>query len=173
MSKIDGGRRAFLRGAYLTREGRAEEKKRQNPLGPVPPWHRGLALATECIGCAQPCVASCEPGIIRIHPQTHAHAGIPYLDFKTGGCTFCQACVEACPIDISVADNATPRIGTASLNRNSCIAWQDIICMSCSNACDDKAITTSYQRRAQVDAERCTGCGKCVAVCPVNALTII
>ncbi len=172
MSKPDAGRRAFLRGALLTREGRAEEKKRQNPLGPAPPWHQGLPLTSHCLDCAQPCVSRCETGIIRIHPGSHDHAGIPYLDFSAGGCTFCQACVEACPIDITIGNKATPSLGTLTINRNSCIAWQDIICMSCSHACDYKAIATSYQRRPRVDASACTGCGKCVSVCPVKALTV-
>ena len=138
----------------------------------MPPWHRGLALETHCIGCAQPCVSSCDPGIIRVHPPNHDYADIPYLDFTTGGCTFCQACVEACPIDIAIADKATPSIGTLTINRKSCIAWQDIICVSCSHACDYKAITTSYQRRPRVDTMACTGCGRCVPVCPVKALTV-
>ena len=44
--------------------------------------------------------------------------------------------------------------------------------MSCSGRCDYQAITTEYQRRAQIDTDRCTGCGMCVAVCPVGALSI-
>jgi len=43
VNKVDGGRRAFLRGALLTREGRNAETARQQPLGPPPPWHQGLA----------------------------------------------------------------------------------------------------------------------------------
>jgi len=173
LSKVNANRRAFLRGAYLTREGRNEEAKRQKPLGPVPPWHQGLALESHCVDCTQPCIASCEPGIIKIHPQSHDYASIPYLDFTSSGCTFCGACVEACPIEIETGNNATPRIGTLVLNRSSCIAWQDIICMSCSNACEYKAITTMHQRRPQIVTSNCTGCGKCVSVCPVNAMGVL
>ena len=172
MSKIDTRRRAFLRGAYLTREGRAEVSRQQDPLGPAPPWHQGLPLQSHCTGCAQPCVAACEPGIIRIHPNDHAHAGVPYLDFKSAGCTFCRACVEACPVDITLEEHTTPRIiGKLVLNRNTCIAWDDIICMSCCNRCDYKAITLEHYRRPQIDARTCTGCGLCVAACPVQALS--
>jgi ferredoxin-type protein NapF len=172
LKKIDVNRRAFLRGDYLTRQGRAEQAKRQKPLGRPPPWHQDQPLQSHCIGCSQPCVTACEVGIIQIHPQDHRLKGLPYLDFTSSGCTFCRACVEVCPIEIVIKD-PTPRIGKLALNRGSCIAWNDIICMSCSNRCDYKAITTQHQRRPNVDAQTCTGCGMCVAACPVQALNIV
>jgi len=173
---MDGGRRAFLSGTLLTRKGRAEEKSRQRPLGPPPPWHRDLALETHCPGCTHPCVTACDPGIIRLHPENHQLAGLPYLDFSTAGCTFCKACLEACPMDETMElDTAGPMpvIGKAQLNRETCIAWDEVICMACSGRCDYHAITTIHQRRAQIDTQRCNGCGMCVAACPVQALRIV
>ncbi len=170
---MDGRRRAFLRGAFLTRAGRAKEAVRQRPLGPPPPWHQGQALMKQCPDCSHPCVSACETDIIRLHPADHEQAGIPYLDFSHNGCTFCQACVRTCPMELEVAAEGRPVIGTAELNRATCIAWDDVICMSCHDRCDYDAITTAHQRRAQVNTETCTGCGMCVSACPVDALRIV
>jgi ferredoxin-type protein NapF len=172
LNRVDGGRRAFLRGAFLSRNGRVGEVQRRLPLGPAPPWHRGQPLETHCPGCSHPCTAACDPGIIQRHPADHELAGVPYLDFSSAGCTFCKACVEACPMEFEVIDAPAPRIGKARLNRDTCIAWDDVICMACSQRCDYQAITTVHQRRAQIDTEACTGCGMCVAVCPMDALEI-
>jgi ferredoxin-type protein NapF len=169
---MDDGRRAFLRGALLTRAGRATEARRRQPLGPPPPWHGDLALEPHCPGCAHPCVSACETNIIRLHPADHALAGVPYLDFHQGGCTFCRACVEACPLEIETSAADRPVIGSAVLDRSTCIAWDDVICMACSGRCEYHAIHTTHQRRAQVDAAVCNGCGQCVSACPVHALTI-
>lgn len=172
LSAVSGSRRAFLRGAYLSREGRAKEAKRQKPLGPPPPWHQGLPLNEHCIGCAHPCTTACEPAIIRLHPADHELDGLPYLDFSTSGCTFCKACVEVCPIKIELADSVAPDIGKAMVNRDTCIAWNDIICQSCIGRCDYRAISTPHMRRAEINMDLCNGCGMCVSVCPVNALSI-
>ena len=90
-SMIDSGRRAFLRGALLTRAGRKAAAVRQQPLGPPPPWHRGWPLQDACQGCANPCVTACEPGIIRLHPADHTLAGTPYLDFEAVSYTHLRA----------------------------------------------------------------------------------
>jgi Pyruvate/2-oxoacid:ferredoxin oxidoreductase delta subunit len=62
--------------------------------------------------------------------------------------------------------------GTVALDRRSCIAWADVICMSCQFACIDRAITFDRHNRPVIDNEACTGCGLCVDVCPSNSIRI-
>ena len=172
MSAVNNNRRAFLRGSFLSREGRAREAVRQQPLGPRPPWHRGLQLESTCTDCTHPCTTACDPGIIHLHPTDHELAGLPYLDFSANGCTFCQDCVEACPIEIEVADTEAPDIGKAEVNHDTCIAWHEIICQSCIGVCEFEAITSTYMRNPEVNYQLCNGCGICVRYCPLDALTV-
>jgi ferredoxin-type protein NapF len=172
---MDGGRRAFLRGALLTRSGRVREARRHQALGPPPPWHANLPLEAHCPACTHPCMTACEPGIIRLHPADHTLAGVPWLDFQAAGCTFCGACVEACPIDDAALERSgpLPRIGEITLNRTTCLAWNGVICQSCLGRCEVRAITLDRQRRVHADATLCNGCGMCVTACPAGALSVM
>lgn len=56
-----------------------------------------------------------------------------------------------------------------------CLTFQSIACECCLDACEPRAIVftrTHIVKRPLVDAERCTGCGECVAVCPVGAIQV-
>ena len=170
---MDTGRRQFLRGAALTREGRARAARQQLPLGPPPPWMPDLLQRNGCGGCDQVCASACEQDIIRFHPREHALAGFPYLAFSDAGCTLCGDCAEACPLDVS-KDGSVPRLGRAQLERGRCLAWHDVICMSCVTACQVRALVRNpHSCRIAVAADRCHGCGMCVGVCPVDALAVM
>jgi ferredoxin-type protein NapF len=172
---VDTSRRAFLRGSLLTRKGRAQETRRRQPLGPPPPWHAGLPLESLCADCAHPCVDTCEPGIIRLHPADHDLAGIPWLDFSEVGCSFCAACVEACPVEVEqlAAGRPSPQIGELQLNRETCLAWNGVICQSCIGPCPARALSINRQRQLDIDATLCNGCGMCLTACPLDALKIV
>ena len=170
--EVDPGRRGFLRGKFLTREGREDVRRQVQLLGPLPPaLSPGLVQRNPCEDCDCPCLHACEPAIIHLHPPGHRFRGIPFLSFESGTCTFCNACVEACPLEHNQPEGPT-RLGTALLDRQSCMAWNGVICLSCQSACDYRAVTMDPRGRPLIQTEACTGCGACVRVCPAKAIRI-
>jgi formate hydrogenlyase subunit 6/NADH:ubiquinone oxidoreductase subunit I len=67
------------------------------------------------------------------------------------------------------------RAPSAEIGR-ACLARHDVSCQLCRDACDAGAIRFSYASGRVplplVDFDRCTGCGECVPVCPVNAIVV-
>jgi ferredoxin-type protein NapF len=59
---------------------------------------------------------------------------------------------------------------------SACVAYNNVVCRSCGDACGDAAIRFSPRVMGsalpEVIAERCTGCGECVSVCPTSAITL-
>jgi len=153
-------RRQFMRGDF---------KARRPPQRP--PW----ALAEEyfldaCTRCGA-CVPVCPTRIIVVV------RGYPELDFKRGECTFCGACAAACK------DGALPRPDTQALPWNikaqiadNCLAQRAVECRICGDHCAVAAIRFSPRLGgppvAEVDTGSCTGCGACVAPCPVTAISL-
>jgi ferredoxin-type protein NapF len=168
---VDPGRRAFLRGEFLSREREAGSAVIE-PLGPPPPaLTPALAQCKPCRGCAAPCVAACETDIIRLHPEAHPQAGTAYLSFESGGCTFCHQCIDVCPLETG-ARPTPPRIGLAAIDRGDCVAWDGVVCLTCRSACPYSAIDLSGGTRPRIDGEACNGCGFCVGVCPTRAIRV-
>jgi ferredoxin-type protein NapF len=170
----DRTRREFLRGAYLTREGRAGSERWRRRWGPPPPRLGEVARQKACVECARPCVAACPQQVIQIYPHAHALSGQPFLDFSNAGCIFCGACADACPSFFGGEQATAPgtALGRAMLDTARCLAWNRVICVSCKGRCDSRAIRLDRRARPLVDAFRCTGCGSCVASCPVQAIHI-
>jgi len=169
---MDIERRNFLRGALLTRAGRTGATRQRQPLGPLPPGMQGIVEQAACSTCHQPCVTACGPGIVRIHPDGHALAGFPWLDFSAAGCTFCGECVRVCPYPVAGEPATEAGLGTVRLDHGRCLAWEGVICMTCLSACPVEALQQDRHHRVSVAADRCTGCGMCIAVCPADALAV-
>ncbi len=167
---VDTSRRAFLRGTYFSHVGREGDKQKHLPLGPPPPWHQDKLDTDLCQDCDAPCLSACEPRIIKRYPDGHLLAGRPYLNFAESGCTFCGDCASACPMKLDYAGNP-PKLGQVKLDIQSCLAWNDVFCISCRGHCDHGALSLDQRRRMHLDADACTGCGRCLPVCPNKALS--
>jgi len=142
------------------------------PAAARPPWaldgeHRFTAA---CDACGR-CVDACPAKII-----TTDRAGRPAMNFQAGACDFCGACADACPTGaLRRAEGAAPWhmvavVGTA------CLSLRAVDCRICGEHCEPRAIRFrplgGGRRLPDVDAALCTGCGGCVAPCPVTAIAI-
>ena len=134
-----------------------------------PPWALDEArFASACTGC-DACVAACPQSVL-----VRGEGGLPVFEPARGECTFCGDCAAACGARAFAPLSMPPwtlqaRVGDA------CLAARGIVCSSCRDACGESAIRFPPTRaipRPLVEADRCTGCGACVAACPTAAIAI-
>ena len=155
-------RRQFLRGNLTGRDSAIR-----------PPWAvEESEFVARCDQCSE-CVAACPSHLIEA-----ANDGLPFMNFLKGECDFCHACARACTTGALVyRDEANQPIWSlAATIESTCIAFNGVVCRTCGEHCETAAIRFVHVvgRGAipQVDLERCTGCGACVSVCPVKAVSM-
>jgi ferredoxin-type protein NapF len=157
---IDPLRRRFLRGAPAP-----------SPAPARPPW----ALSSEadfverCTRCGD-CLRGCPRGVLKA-----GDGGFPVIDFSRHGCSLCGDCSRVCPsgaIGPVIGPAFTQRVQIAS----SCLARHGVECRLCGDACDTRALRFVPARggiaQLKVELDVCTGCGDCVATCPVQAISL-
>ncbi|MDP6621884.1 MAG: ferredoxin-type protein NapF [Alphaproteobacteria bacterium] len=156
-------RRSVLRGGFKSTRGELR-----------PPWAVPAAnFAALCTGCDS-CRTACPEKVI-----AGADGEFPRIDFSAGQCTFCAACVEACdegalqrPTEAAPAPPWQIELNIAG----SCLDRRGIVCRACSDHCDQGAIRfrplPGGLAEPLVEMPRCTGCGACVAPCPVQAIAV-
>lgn len=158
----DISRRQFLRGDI-------------GNLRPVihPPWfqteQRFLAHCDQCGDC----LTVCEAGILERDARSY-----PQVNFQKGECSFCAACVQVCPSGALVQEPGVAAWSVhATMNTASCLASRGVLCMVCADHCATWAIRFASAAFAIatpiLDHAACTGCGACVAPCPVNAIRML
>ena len=156
--KVIPSRRAFLRGRFHDRRPALR-----------PPWTSEERLHRDCTACGD-CISACPEEILLA-----GDGGLPEVDFAAGSCTFCMTCAKACAEGIFDLSAPEPWPYKANI-ADHCLAHRRVTCQSCGDSCDARAIGFPLEAgrvpAPKIDPELCTGCGACVAVCPVEAVQI-
>jgi len=141
------------------------------------------ALAEEkfvnrCVRCSE-CMKVCPTNGLQ---PALAEAGIeglwtPVLVPKIGECTQnCNLCSKVCSTQaiqpFEIEDKTYIYIGTAVIDRSSCIVWNSgKSCLVCDECCSYHALywkVVDGIRRPFVNEKKCTGCGICENACPIQ-----
>lgn len=134
-----------------------------------PPWTIAESLFTDaCVGCGD-CVRACPEQVLE-----QGAGGLPVFDPRRGECSFCGDCAAACREPLFLPLEHRPWTLRAVVGQG-CLAANGVVCSSCRDACGTAAIRFAPSRSVPVPevlADRCTGCGACVAGCPTGALSL-
>ncbi len=124
----------------------------------------------QCRRCGD-CVSACETGILK-----NGSGGFPEVDFSQAGCSFCQSCSDACQHNVIQETEAPAWNNTATVG-SQCLALNRVHCRTCQEICESDAISFKLQlggvATPAIDSNLCSGCGECVALCPVSTITMI
>lgn len=136
-------------------------------LRPPGGQNENLFLA-RCIRCDR-CKSICPTKAIGLANVTDSllAARTPVMKFHIGYCDFCNQCVNVCPTGaLQEFTMESIKIGQATVNPKTCIAFAARGCNICVEACPYKAIQLNSYGHPVVDNSKCNGCGKCEKLCP-------
>ena len=153
---MDPARRRFFRSLG----GNRQEIRR-------PPW-TGDDFTDACTRC-EACIEICPEQVL-----FKGDGGFPEINFRDEGCSLCKRCVEVC--EAPVFDLERPAFPWKAQVQSQCLAQAGIHCQTCQDACEWQAIRFRPRLGGppwpEIDADACTGCGACEALCPNNAITM-
>lgn len=133
-----------------------------------PPYNNNETLFYKaCHNCDARCATVCEEEIIKI-----AQDETPYLSFQMSGCTFCDACADACEFDVLTIENKSGIDALINISVSSCVSWDGTMCFSCKDPCLENAIVFQGLFKPVIDERKCTACGFCISRCPTSAIEI-
>jgi MauM/NapG family ferredoxin protein len=162
---------------------RDDHGKLIRPPGAIPE----LEFKKQCIACGE-CIKACPTNALQPCMITDGFDRLytPKIVPKIGGCEGkCALCGHVCPTSairkLAIEDKPFVKIGTAVLDRNRCIAWeQNKDCVVCDEVCPYNAIdakeletTGGVFKVPVVKEDLCMGCGICENNCPVNDIAAI
>jgi ferredoxin-type protein NapF len=138
---------------------------------PRPPWAVLEAdFIQRCTRC-DACLSACPEGIL-----VRGDAGFPEVTFAQRGCSECGACVQACAPQVLHRVPDTPPWSWRPLFSSACLAQRRVECRVCGEMCEHDAIrfkpVLGGVANPVLDANKCTGCGVCVAPCPTQAIQL-
>jgi len=132
-----------------------------------PPYYEKREDFLNCLNCQEnQCVEACEEEIIQIVDN------VPTLNFAYNGCTFCDECANVCGEVLKLEHKKEKINGEFIINFKKCLAWNNTLCYSCQDICQENAITYHGMFNPMIDTDKCTGCGFCVGVCPNDSIEI-
>jgi ferredoxin-type protein NapG len=148
------------------------------------------AFLGACVRCGL-CVRDCPYDTLDLARLGEPVAtGTPYFVARQVPCEMCEdiPCVKACPtgaLDPGLSDIDDARMGVAVLiDQQTCLNFLGLRCDVCYRVCPliDEAITLELDHNERtgkhtrflptVNAEVCTGCGKCEAACVLDVAAI-
>ena len=136
-----------------------------------PPWAVDEVIFDDtCTNCGD-CITACPTKII-----SFGRGRLPVVDLSDHKCTFCGDCEAICHANalLKQADKRAWQL-VASV-AETCLSIQRVTCRSCGEQCDFDAIKFRLEVGGKATPEilldDCTGCGACIAPCPVNAIQI-
>lgn len=143
------------------------QKKEVDTYVPSPPFF-SEQNSYKCKTCEDvKCLKSCPENIIVQNENK-----IPVLNFQDSGCTFCKDCLLSCEDAFDEKESQAIN-ATFIIEELKCLAWQKTMCMSCLDACNERAIKFSAMFYPMIDSSLCNSCGFCISRCPTNAIKII
>ena len=125
-------------------------------------------LRGECREC-EACLSVCPSGCLEKRPDLPGPVFVP----RRGSCTSCLQCIDVCPRGVLAVSEEGERLrpGLALPENDRCLAHRGG-CFTCPERCPEQAIRIDSGTGLVVDQERCTGCGTCENVCPLDPAAI-
>jgi ferredoxin-type protein NapF len=156
---INRARRNLFRGAP------ASTPAPVRPPGALPE-NQFIDACTRCHNC----IDKCPQDII-----IKGSGGLPEIDFKLNECTFCNLCIDACD-EPALSNSATPPWHLELTLADSCLAIKQVVCQSCQDVCDQRAISFPLHAGKvavpEINQTDCNGCGACISICPSDSLKL-